>query len=330
MSFSSRSSSGKGKPLNKRIPENPKYKHIKSSIDTGASVSKYVERLEEMKRNYRYRNDEIFKRLKVTTFAQLILQVAEVDDVESPVPSDSIVSNSPIISPAHFIADYPESPPDTARSTLSSVISGVGELDIISHGSNISPPSTPVHEPASYPYLLLDVRCKEDYDQCHIISAKNYPVAMLSRSCNYFTKDILDYQNKPGKIIVLYDEDERIAPNAATTFVQRGIDNVFMLSGGIKVLYKTFPEGMLSGVVPGGCKITSAGSGRTKALTFSLSAKGSAVHRDTFTLGDLSGIQDKLDDAFLLSSRASSRTSSSSSHRSLSASSRIDSAKPWK
>ncbi len=58
---------------------------------------------------------------------------------------------------------------------------------------------------------------------------------------------------------------------------------------------------MLSGVVPGGCKITSAGSGRTKALTFSLSAKGSAVHRDTFTLGDLSGIQDKLDDAFLLS-----------------------------
>ncbi len=53
-----------------------------------------------------------------------------------------------------------------------SVISGVGELDIISHGSNISPPSTPVHEPASYPYLLLDVRCKEDYDQCHIISGK--------------------------------------------------------------------------------------------------------------------------------------------------------------
>lgn len=39
-------------------------------------------------------------------------------------------------------------------------------------------------------------------------------------------------QNKPGKIIILYDEDERIAPNAATTFVQRGIDNIFMLSGG--------------------------------------------------------------------------------------------------
>lgn len=39
-------------------------------------------------------------------------------------------------------------------------------------------------------------------------------------------------QNKPGKIIILYDEDEKIAPNAATTFVQRGVDNVFILSGG--------------------------------------------------------------------------------------------------
>ena len=39
-------------------------------------------------------------------------------------------------------------------------------------------------------------------------------------------------KNIPGKIIVIYDEDERIAPNAATTLVQRGYDNLFILSGG--------------------------------------------------------------------------------------------------
>ena len=39
-------------------------------------------------------------------------------------------------------------------------------------------------------------------------------------------------KNKLGKIIILYDEDERLAPAAATTFVQREVDNVFMLSGG--------------------------------------------------------------------------------------------------
>jgi len=42
----------------------------------------------------------------------------------------------------------------------------------------------------------------------------------------------LTQKNKPGKIIVVYDEDERIAPAVATTFIQREVDNVFMLSGG--------------------------------------------------------------------------------------------------
>ena len=40
-------------------------------------------------------------------------------------------------------------------------------------------------------------------------------------------------KNKAGRIIILYDEDERIAPQAATVFVQRGVDNAFMLSGGM-------------------------------------------------------------------------------------------------
>lgn len=30
----------------------------------------------------------------------------------------------------------------------------------------------------------------------------------------------------------MYDEDERIAPKVASTFVQRDVENVFMLSGG--------------------------------------------------------------------------------------------------
>ena len=83
------------------------------------------------------------------------------------------------------------------------------------------------------------------------IAARHFPVAMLSRSCNYFTKDILAHANKvstavafiivadtsqEGKFIVLYDDDERIAAGAATVFVQRGVDNVFMLSGGSTIV----------------------------------------------------------------------------------------------
>ena len=51
------------------------------------------------------------------------------------------------------------------------------------------------------------------------------------------TFSILTQKNKLGKIIILYDENERLAPAAATTFVQREVDNVFMLSGGGNFLF---------------------------------------------------------------------------------------------
>ena len=39
-------------------------------------------------------------------------------------------------------------------------------------------------------------------------------------------------RNAEGKIILVYDDDERAAHRAATTLVERGYDNLFMLSGG--------------------------------------------------------------------------------------------------
>lgn len=39
-------------------------------------------------------------------------------------------------------------------------------------------------------------------------------------------------KNHKGKIIVLYDEDEQIAPRAATIMTERGYTNIFVLSGG--------------------------------------------------------------------------------------------------
>jgi len=61
---------------------------------------------------------------------------------------------------------------------------------------------------------------------------------------------MLAYKNQPGKIVILYDEDERMAPKAATTLVERGYDNLFLLSGGLKVASKLFPLGLITGLVP--------------------------------------------------------------------------------
>ncbi len=97
--------------------------------------------------------------------------------------------------------------------------------------------SQPNDKTDNTPYLLLDIRDKDEFSQCHIISALNYPAAMLSRSVNNETKELLLFKNQPGKIILIYDDDERIAPKAATTFVERGYDNLFMLSGGYLTFY---------------------------------------------------------------------------------------------
>ena len=94
-----------------------------------------------------------------------------------------------------------QSPPDTARSTLSryifyfcliliccigtcstcmcmciqieyfSVVTGTGELDTSEEAAGADPDA-----PSTCPYLLLDVRDKDDYDKCHIISGENFSV----------------------------------------------------------------------------------------------------------------------------------------------------------
>uniref|UniRef100_A0A2C9KQ10 Rhodanese domain-containing protein n=2 Tax=Biomphalaria glabrata TaxID=6526 RepID=A0A2C9KQ10_BIOGL len=246
-------------PMDKKIPENPKYKHVRSTIDTGASVTKYIEKMEELKRNYNFRKDEIFKRMKVSTFVQLLVQIADLDTVnedvskagdtdlqsDRPDTADQEVANIQKNGAGDSARETSEG--ETSRSRLEQVVNGLGEIDL--ETPKPSNKSLPMMGNLC-PYLLLDVRERDAYDECHIITAQSYPTAMLARSVNYETKEMLAFKNQQGKIIVLYDDDERLCHRAATTLVQRGYDNLFMLSGGLKVAYKMFPEGLITGTVP--------------------------------------------------------------------------------
>ncbi|XP_078275663.1 centrosomal protein of 41 kDa isoform X2 [Rhinoraja longicauda] len=278
VNMSLRKSIGNPEFLKKRVVPNPKYRYVRARIDTGYSLSKYMEKIEDLRKNYRYKRDELFKRLKVTTFAQLVLQVACVNDQDNGVfeelhreeaepglnaiKASNDQSTVGILqkSPVDIISnDGSGEKPFTARSTLQSVISGVGEIDLERNQKEIhsKPSECPKKTDRPYPdcpFLLLDVRDRDAYDQCHVIGAYNYPVAMLSRTMNPYTKEILEYKNAPGKIILLYDEDERIARLAATTLCERSFENLFMLSGGLKVVAQMFPEGLTTGSIPPSCQ----------------------------------------------------------------------------
>nr|XP_026654920.1 centrosomal protein of 41 kDa [Zonotrichia albicollis] len=249
--MSARGGFGDPQFLTRRIPPNPKYQHIKTRLDTGNSLSKYMEKLEEIKRNYRYKKDELFKRLKVTTFAQLVLQVASLSNESLEVTKEELPKlpgagaagddgagtngqRSPegTDSPVLFLDSSGAG--ESLRSTLQSVISGVGELDVEKDSPKKEEQDSQARERPypDCPFLLLDVRDRDAYEQCHIVGAYSYPIATLSRTMNPYTNNILEYKNAHGKIIIVYDNDERLASQAATTMCERGFENLFMLSGG--------------------------------------------------------------------------------------------------
>ncbi|ESN95094.1 hypothetical protein HELRODRAFT_193635 [Helobdella robusta] len=270
--------------MKKKIPVNPKYKDVKATIDTGASMSKYLQKIEEIKQNYKFSKDEIFKRIKITTFVQLLVQVYKLtngDEFDMPsTPADTERS----VDGANADEDSLDKPSNASfasgevsnRSTLLGVSQGIGEFDVLrekNSSNNTAATNSGTTSTASSnnnkqlllkrgvayslsscqsncPFLLLDIRNRDEYDQCHIIPAISYSKSMLSRSVNYESQEMLDYKNKEGCIIIVYDEDEKIASSVATTLVQRGYDNIFMLSGGLKVASKLFPEGLITGTLP--------------------------------------------------------------------------------
>ncbi|XP_032378893.1 centrosomal protein of 41 kDa isoform X2 [Etheostoma spectabile] len=321
--------------------------------------------------NYRYRKDEIFKRLKVTTFAQLILQVASVSDLneseidgESHGPEDSlsVVSDADLECLSEHTNGSPRLLSDrpgtgdareichSARSTLLSVISGVGELNVDRNHQKtenelVSSPEVADRPYPDCPYLLLDVRDRDLYDLCHIISAHSFPIAMLSRTMNPYTKDVLEYKNTAGKIIIVYDEDERIASQAATVMCERGFENLFLLSGGLKVIAQRFPEGLTTGCIPTSCLSSPTPKGKKSSVPQQQPSQV-AEKRWRFTSDELAKIQEQLEEMLIPSnsnSRMSSRMSSSSSQSQASSarsrhgsstagrdSARAQSSRPWK
>lgn len=293
-------------------------------------MSKYMEKLEQIKRNYRYRKDELFKRLKVTTFAQLVLQVASLSNETLEVTNKELHKlqdaagdgddaggtngkGSPEGTPSSVLFLDSSAGGESHRSTLQSVISGVGEMDIEKDSPKEEDPRAKERPYPDCPFLLLDVRDRDAYEQCHIVGAHSYPIATLSRTMNPYTNDILEYKNAHGKIIIVYDNDERLASQAATTMCERGFENLFMLSGGLKVLAQKIPEGLITGTLPLSCQAP-APAGTARRRTAPRAPPTRAENKWRFSADDLQKLKRYLAEEHLPSDTASRLTRGVSSH----------------
>jgi hypothetical protein len=63
---------------------------------------------------------------------------------------------------------------------------------------------------------------------------------MMSRSMYQFIPEILDFKNVEGRLMVLYDLEERLAVSVATNWFEKGIENFAVLTG------KILPQGQVS------------------------------------------------------------------------------------
>lgn len=90
------------------------------------------------------------------------------------------------------------------------------------------------------PYLVLDVRDPQAFAACHVLQARSMPQRLLMQ--DRAQKDVYRFRNKEGRLIVLYDDDERMASAAAHQLVHRGFDNVYVLTRGIVGFHTAFPH----------------------------------------------------------------------------------------
>uniref|UniRef100_A0A8C9NGW7 Centrosomal protein 41 n=1 Tax=Serinus canaria TaxID=9135 RepID=A0A8C9NGW7_SERCA len=199
--------------------------------------------------------------------------------------------------------------------SLCSVISGVGELDVEKDSPKKEDQDSQAEERPypDCPFLLLDVRDREAYEQCHIVGAYSYPIATLSRTMNPYTNNILEYKNAHGKIIIVYDNDERLASQAATTMCERGFENLFMLSGGLKVLAQKIPEGLITGTLPVSCQVA-APTGTARRRTTPRVPPTPAENKWRFSADDLQKLRHYLAEEQIPSDAASRLTRGLSGH----------------
>ena len=275
----------KTSPLDKKIVKNPRYKNVENVVDTGNNLRKELEKLEEVHQYYKFRNDEVFRRVNINNLVRLLIEQTKLEyQVNPPVRANNVEAELMFENKSEFndsVADEldfdmndlniepevedvnddirsiihshydPQSargesrraetrPPRRVASSVD-VVNGIGEMD-----QDQVRDSKP-EERDRRPFVILDVRETEEYSRAHLVYSQSYHHTRLNRAFDYETKEMLRVKNRPGHILVVCDNDETQASKFATTLTQRGYDNVFMLSGGLRVAQLKYPSGLVVG-----------------------------------------------------------------------------------
>merc|ERR1711964_922907 len=88
--------------------------------------------------------------------------------------------------------------------------------------------------------MLLDLRDEQAFRQQHIVGATHYPATYISQ--DKVSPEVYRMKSQPDKLLVVYHEDDRQGAAYATQLVQKGWDNIYLLSGGIADVREHYAE----------------------------------------------------------------------------------------
>lgn len=237
--------------LKRRITSNPKFDHVEPTIECGIT-SNLARMIRESEPSIKQRGDELFHRVRASTVAAA-LEALHLDMKmrEYALQDEAHVAN-------HYGQVPP--PPPLPQSLL----------------DDYQIPKAPKKE-----YLILDVRDREEYEKCHILSALHFPPSKLSHATNPYTPEILSFKNKENRVIVLYDLEEEIVVGrkVANVFFEKGCDNVVIIAGGLREFVQNFSHLILGEspvpIVPKNQRVMSRGG---TSVSGGQSIDGSKVH----------------------------------------------------
>ena len=97
-------------------------------------------------------------------------------------------------------------------------------------------------------FLLIDLREPDEYEDFHIREALCFPGTRIKQ--DKIIPQLYQYRNKEDKIIVVYHFDEKKGIDYTTQFIEKGYENVYLLSGGIEGFGQEIQEGLEGKSVP--------------------------------------------------------------------------------
>ena len=135
-----------------------------------------------------------------------------------------------------------------SRGQLADLYSEYEEYESIRETVNASSPLGPKivsHEDTAAreeerPYLILDGREPNEFRRNHLLNACSYPHAYQKR--DLVPPNFPAFRNRDGALIIVYCEDERHSREMCKTFVDRGTENIFLLTGGFHEFAAAFPS----------------------------------------------------------------------------------------